>query len=103
MPGMMDTLLNIGLCDAAAHGLLRITGNPRLVWDSYRRLIQSFSEVVCGAASQPFEAALAALLARERVERFQELDYLSLAEVQVLGTRSSSGWAPRSHLAVGDR
>jgi pyruvate,orthophosphate dikinase len=39
MPGMMETLLNIGLCDATVAGLLRQTGNPRLVWDAYRRLV----------------------------------------------------------------
>jgi pyruvate, orthophosphate dikinase len=81
MPGMMATLLNIGLCDATARGLLRITGNPRLVWDSYRRLIQGFAEVVFSASPQPFAAALDAMLARERLDRFQELDYLSLAEL----------------------
>lgn len=81
MPGMMDTLLNIGLCDSTTHGLLRTTGNPRQVWDSYRRLIQGLAEVVFGAPSQPFAAALDELLAREHLERFQELDYLSLAEL----------------------
>ncbi|MDL2337830.1 MAG: pyruvate, phosphate dikinase, partial [Pseudomonadota bacterium] len=39
MPGMMETLLNIGLCDATLPGFLRQTGNPRLVWDTYRRLV----------------------------------------------------------------
>ena len=81
MPGMMDTLLNIGLCDATVHGMMRITGNPRLVWDSYCRLIRSFAEVVFSASPQPFTAALDAMLVRERVDRFQELDYLSLAEL----------------------
>ncbi len=81
MPGMMDTLLNIGLCDATARGLMRITGNPRLVWDSYRRLIQSFAEVVHGVSPQPFQAALDAALARAHVERSGDLDYLSLAEL----------------------
>jgi pyruvate,orthophosphate dikinase len=81
MPGMMDTLLNVGLCDATVHGLLRITGNPRLVWDSYCRLIRGFAEVVYGASPQPFAAALDSILARERGASFQELDYLSLAEL----------------------
>jgi pyruvate,orthophosphate dikinase len=81
MPGMMDTLLNIGLCDATAHGLLRITGNPRLVWDSYRRLIQSFAVVVCGADQQPFVAAVEAKLAREHLDSCQELDFLGLTEL----------------------
>lgn len=81
MPGMMDTLLNIGLCDATAHGLLRLTGNPRLVWDSYRRLIRDFAQVVFAASPQPFVAALEVVLARDRVRRVQELDYLSLSEL----------------------
>ena len=81
MPGMMDTLLNIGLCDATIHGLLQLTGNPRLVWDSYRRLIQSFAEVVYGAARQPFAAAMEAMLARESLEHGQELDFVSLSEL----------------------
>lgn len=81
MPGMMDTLLNIGLCDTTARGLLRMTGNPRLVWDSYRRLIGNFAEVAFGVSPQPFAAALEAILGRERAERPRELDYLSLAEI----------------------
>jgi len=81
MPGMMDTLLNIGLCDATLHGLLRLTGNPRLVWDSYCRLIRCFSEVVFGGGRQQFEIALDLLLERERLECYQELDYMSLAEL----------------------
>lgn len=81
MPGMMDTLLNIGLCDATVHGLLRTTGNPRLVWDSYRRLVQDFAETVYSSSPQPFAEALDEMLARERLEHFQDLDYLSLAEL----------------------
>jgi len=81
MPGMMDTLLNIGLCDSTAHGLLRITGNPRLVWDSYRRLIQGLAEVAFGASPRPFASALDEMLLREHLDRFQELDYLGLAEL----------------------
>ena len=46
MPGMMETLLNIGLCDATVPGLIRLTGNPRLVWDAYRRLVVTYGEVV---------------------------------------------------------
>jgi pyruvate, orthophosphate dikinase len=57
MPGMMETLLNIGLCDATVGGLLRQTGNPRLVWDAYRRLVASYGEVVAGLPAQLFEDA----------------------------------------------
>ena len=57
MPGMMETLLNIGLCDATVGGLLRQTGNPRLVWDSYRRLVATYGEVVAGLPRQLFDEA----------------------------------------------
>lgn len=56
MPGMMQTLLNIGLCDATLAGMLRETGNPRLVWDTYRRLIATYGEVVSGISPQIFQA-----------------------------------------------
>lgn len=59
MPGMMETLLNIGLCDATLPGLLRQTGNPRLVWDAYRRLIASYGEVVSGLSGALFEDEIA--------------------------------------------
>jgi len=59
MPGMMDTLLNIGLCDATLPGLVRLTGNPRLAWDAYRRLISTYGEVVLGIDAAAFEADLA--------------------------------------------
>ena len=55
MPGMMETLLNIGLCDKTLPGLLRQTGNPRLVWDAYRRVIASYGEVVAGLPAAVFE------------------------------------------------
>jgi pyruvate,orthophosphate dikinase len=81
MPGMMDTVLNIGLCDATVRGLLRLTGNPRLVWDSYRRLVQQFAEVVCGVDPAPFRSRMAAALERSQVARSQELDFKSLLRV----------------------
>jgi pyruvate,orthophosphate dikinase len=57
MPGMMETLLNIGLCDATVPGLLRQTGNPRLVWDAYRRLVGSYGEIVAGLPARVFDEA----------------------------------------------
>ena len=61
MPGMMDTILNLGLNDEAAEGLAARTGNPRFAYDSYRRLIQMFGEVVDGIDAHRFESALASL------------------------------------------
>jgi pyruvate,orthophosphate dikinase len=52
MPGMMDTVLNIGLCSATIPGMLKKTGNPRFVYDSYRRLIMMYADVVMDKANQ---------------------------------------------------
>lgn len=79
MPGMMDTLLNVGLNGVTVRGMLRLTGNPRLAWDSYRRLIQSFAETVHGADPAPFNHAVTEALAREGLSQPRELDYRSLA------------------------
>ena len=65
MPGMMDTILNLGLNDEAVEGLAARTGNRRFAYDSYRRLIQMFGEVVDGIDGHAFEDALTALK-RER-------------------------------------
>src|SRR5581483_1915279 len=58
MPGMMDTVLNIGLTDETAAGMVKLTGNPRFVYDSYRRLIQMFGAVVLGIPDEAFEEPL---------------------------------------------
>lgn len=58
MPGMMDTVLNLGLNDASVQGLIEQTGNDRFAWDSYRRFIQMFSDVVLGVDADLFENAL---------------------------------------------
>ncbi|MDY2777462.1 MAG: pyruvate, phosphate dikinase [Collinsella sp.] len=58
MPGMMDTVLNLGLNDESVQGLIAQTGNPRFAWDSYRRFIQMFSDVVLGVDADLFENAL---------------------------------------------
>ena len=81
MPGMLDTVLNVGLNDATVAGLVRMTGNPRLAWDSYRRLIQSFAEVVHGAKRDAFEEALARQLKAARLASASELDFMALREL----------------------
>ncbi len=58
MPGMMDTVLNLGLNDASVEGLAARTGNPRFAYDSYRRFIQMFGDVVAGVDRALFEGAL---------------------------------------------
>ena len=78
MPGMLDTVLDVGLCDATVPGLLRVTGNPRLVWDSYRRLVASFAEVVHRLPGVRFEQALEHRMREADVATAQELDFQSL-------------------------
>ncbi len=80
MPGMMETLLNIGLCDATVGGLLRQTGNPRLVWDAYRRLVATYGEIVAGLPRQLFDEATTTLFGAcdERDLDFADLRALTL-------------------------
>jgi pyruvate,orthophosphate dikinase len=58
MPGMMETVLNIGLSDESVHGLAKQAGNERFAWDSYRRLIQMFGKTVLGIEGEAFEHAI---------------------------------------------
>ncbi len=58
MPGMMDTVLNIGLNDETAKGMVELTGNETFVYNSYRRLVQMFGSVVLGIPDEPFEEAI---------------------------------------------
>ena len=73
MPGMLETVLNVGMCETAARGLIALTGNPRLAWDSYRRLIESFAAAVHGCPREPFEHAVHGELAAARVTRPRDL------------------------------
>jgi pyruvate,orthophosphate dikinase len=81
MPGMMETVLNVGLNEVSLNGLLRLTGEHRLVWDSYRRLIQAFAEIASGVPAAPFEAALEAALRRTRVDTARQLDFRALRDL----------------------
>jgi pyruvate, orthophosphate dikinase len=84
MPGMMDTVLNLGLNDAAVEGLAARTGNPRFAWDSYRRLVQMFGDVVRGVGgrdSNPFEDEIARIKRERGVTLDTELDTDALREL----------------------
>ncbi len=72
MPGMMDTVLNIGLTDVTVEGLAALTQNPRFAWDAYRRLVEGFGKVVLGIPDEAFEAALDHM--KERVGAKQDVD-----------------------------
>jgi pyruvate,orthophosphate dikinase len=74
MPGMLDTILNIGMTQETVRGLIRLTGNPRLAWDSYRRFVQAYAEVTGNTGSEAFAARLAAMLRAEGIECEAELD-----------------------------
>lgn len=78
MPGMLETVLNIGLNDVTVRGLMRLTGNPRLAWDCYRRLVQSYAEVVGGCRLEPFVRVLERRLHERDARAPQELESLAL-------------------------
>ncbi len=81
MPGMMDTILNLGLTDEATEGLAKLTGNPRFAYDSYRRLIQMYGEVVAGIDGQRFETALSSLKTVRGVRQDTDLTADDLREL----------------------
>jgi pyruvate, orthophosphate dikinase len=81
MPGMMDTILNLGLNDEALLGLAERTGNPRFANDSYRRLIQMYGQVVDGIDGHRFEDELSKLKAERRAAQDVDLTAEDLAEL----------------------
>ncbi|MFT7699208.1 MAG: pyruvate,orthophosphate dikinase, partial [Candidatus Krumholzibacteriia bacterium] len=81
MPGMMDTVLNLGLNDTVVKGLAEKSGNPRFAYDSYRRLVQMYGDVVMGVDGHQFEHAIDAI----KTDRGVELDTdLSVEDLQEL-------------------
>ncbi len=87
MPGMMDTILNLGLNDEIVEGLVEKTGNPRFAWDSYRRFIQMYGDVVLGLKPankndvDPFEAVIEQLKEERGVKLDTELTVDDLKEL----------------------
>src|SRR5690349_12722575 len=69
MPGMMETILNLGLNEASVEGLARQSKNPQFAWDSYRRFVQMYSAVVFDLPKKPFEELLEERRALHKVER----------------------------------
>ncbi|WP_461371888.1 pyruvate, phosphate dikinase [Candidatus Darwinibacter acetoxidans] len=78
MPGMMDTVLNLGLNDTTVEALAKKSGNPRFAWDSYRRFIHMYGDVVMGVPHELFEAAIAKKREDEGVEQDNELSVEAL-------------------------
>jgi pyruvate,orthophosphate dikinase len=83
MPGMMDTILNLGLNDATAEGMIRLTNNPRFVYDAYRRFVMMFSDVVMDIPKRHFEARFDAL--KERLGVTQDTDVPADALRELVG------------------
>src|SRR3989338_5099589 len=74
MPGMMDTILNLGLNDETVEGLAIKTGNPRFVYDSYRRFIQMFGDVVMGVEHKFFEEIIHRIKSQKMIKFDNELN-----------------------------
>src|SRR5258705_6909166 len=81
MPGMMDTVLNLGLNDRAVEGLAQRSGNPRFAWDCYRRFVQMFGAVVLGLEKSEFEEQLHAFKVRRRAKSDQDLSASDLQDL----------------------
>jgi pyruvate,orthophosphate dikinase len=81
MPGMLQTILNVGLGEQTLRGMLRSSGNPRQAYDCYRRLVRDYTEVVHGADADQFDALLARRCALQSLDGPSELDSKALAEL----------------------
>lgn len=81
MPGMMDTVLNIGLNDSSVVGLATISADNRFAWDSYRRLVQMYGKTVLGISGEPFEERIDAAKEREGVPTDIELSTPALEQL----------------------
>ncbi len=81
MPGMMDTILNLGLNEQVVQEIIEKTGNERFAWDSYRRFIQMFGNVVLGVKHHEFEKILESRKKTKGVEYDTQLDANDLKEI----------------------
>jgi pyruvate, orthophosphate dikinase len=81
MPGMMDTVLNLGLNEQTLHGLINLTGNERFGWDAYRRFIQMFGRIVMGVDGHRFDEAWEQAKHERAVKEDTDLDAAALREV----------------------
>jgi pyruvate, orthophosphate dikinase len=74
MPGMMETILNVGMTPEVATGLAQQTSNPDFAWDSYRRFIDLYGRIVCGIAKDSFAEIEGKYLRAEKVQRIDKID-----------------------------
>ncbi|QXX74200.1 PEP/pyruvate-binding domain-containing protein [Methylovirgula sp. HY1] len=98
MPGMLDTILDIGLNEQTVRGMIRMSGNPRLAFDSFRRLVQGYAEVVAHVPGAGFERCLSEMMQREAVAQELDLDPEALerltSEFREYALRASSHAVP---------
>lgn len=90
MPGMMDTILNLGMSDESVVAVAEESGNERFAWDCYRRFIQMYGEVVEGVPAHAYEDALSALKASREVDNDTDLDADDLMELVATFKRISN-------------
>ena len=105
MPGMMETVLNVGMTPDVTESLAASSGNPRFAWDSYRRFIEMFGKIVCNIAPGEFHKVQDRIVASANVENIQSLDVDGLkllcdgfVKVIQLATGENFPTDPREHL-----
>jgi pyruvate,orthophosphate dikinase len=106
MPGMMETVLNVGMTPAVAESLAKQTGNPKFAWDCYRRFIDMYGRIVCDISTSEFHKIEARVLAQFKVDAVSKLDVeglQALADGYIKETEAITGKPfptdPREHLA----
>jgi pyruvate,orthophosphate dikinase len=95
MPGVMDTLLNVGLNQDTVRGLISLSGNPRFAWDSYRRLLQDFSRVVFRQDPRVYRTALSEILDDENLSDELEMGSKNLMDLSIAYERIFSATLER--------
>lgn len=105
MPGMMETVLNVGITPEVAQSMADISGNPRFAWDSYRRFIEMYGKIVCDVEAEEFHKVQLRILAANGVESIQELDTdglqaLAAGFIKVIEVTTGKDFPtdPREHL-----
>ena len=84
MPGMLDTVLDVGCTGEATRGLIRMTGNPRFAWDCRRRFLEIYAKTVLGLDPEPFKAKRDALIAEASAASDLDLDSEALERLSFL-------------------
>jgi len=105
MPGMMETVLNVGMTPEVAEGIAKASGNPRFAWDSYRRFVDMFGRIVCDVPPSEFHKVEHRILENKKVSSIAELDVeglkaLAEAFIKVIEVVTSKAFPtdPREHL-----